>query len=67
MLIKLPMKLVGKWSYVDATREAIDLYSMNHAKENDITITQDIGLASVLVNSNIKVRKKLSKLAGNLY
>lgn len=45
----------GKWVYVDATKEAVDLYIMNHAKPNDIAVTQDIGLASVLVNRNIVV------------
>lgn len=34
---------------VDAHREAADMYIMNHVTKGDIVITQDIGLASVLL------------------
>lgn len=43
----------GKWVYVDEEKEAADLYIMNHAKKNDIVITQDTGLASILVNRGV--------------
>jgi uncharacterized protein YaiI (UPF0178 family) len=37
------------WIYDDAGKEAADLFIMNHAVKGDITITQDIGLASELL------------------
>ncbi|MDR4888974.1 YaiI/YqxD family protein [Fredinandcohnia sp. QZ13] len=45
----------GKWVYVDADKEAADLYIMNHAIKKDIVITQDTGLASILVNRGVTV------------
>lgn len=38
-----------KWVYVDMSKEAADLYIMNHAFKGDIVVTQDIGLASTLL------------------
>jgi hypothetical protein len=35
------------WKYVDSGKEAADLFIMNHASKGNITITQDIGLASI--------------------
>ncbi|MFT4412666.1 YaiI/YqxD family protein [Fredinandcohnia humi] len=43
----------GEWIYVDSDKEAADLYIMNHARRQDIVITQDIGLASILVNKGV--------------
>lgn len=40
---------------VDTHREAADMYIMNHVTKGDIVITQDIGLASVLLSKNICV------------
>lgn len=40
---------------VDAHREAADMYIMNHVSERDIVITQDIGLASVILSKNAYV------------
>ena len=37
-----------KWKFVDSTKEAADLFIMNHVKAGDLVITQDIGLASTL-------------------
>ncbi|MFZ3588187.1 YaiI/YqxD family protein [Bacillus sp. DJP31] len=39
----------GKWIYVDSNKEEVDMYIMNHSKRHDIVITQDIGLASLLL------------------
>lgn len=36
------------WIYVDAEREAVDLYIVNHVKPGDIVVTQDHGLAGLL-------------------
>jgi uncharacterized protein len=35
--------LEADWKYVDASKEAADLYIMNHSGPWDIVITQDIG------------------------
>lgn len=43
----------GQWVYVDSVKEAVDLYIMNHATKKDIAITQDIGLASILVKRQV--------------
>ena len=36
------------WVFVDSSKEAVDLYIMNHVKVLDV-ITQDIGLASTVL------------------
>jgi uncharacterized protein len=38
-----------KWKFVDSTKEAVDLYIVNHVKAYDIVVTQDIGLAARLL------------------
>ncbi|PLR85914.1 DUF188 domain-containing protein [Bacillus canaveralius] len=43
------------WKYVDAGKEAVDLYIMNHVKKGDIAVTQDIGLASTLLGMGVYV------------
>ncbi|MFC0043184.1 DUF188 domain-containing protein [Metabacillus iocasae] len=43
----------GEWKYVDCDKEAVDLYIVNHAKKHDVVITQDTGLASILVKSGV--------------
>ncbi|MBE6183951.1 YaiI/YqxD family protein [Bacillus ginsengihumi] len=40
----------GIWVYVDPHKESADLYIINHIGENDIVITQDIGLASLVLS-----------------
>ncbi|MCA1031783.1 YaiI/YqxD family protein [Bacillus timonensis] len=52
----------GKWVYVDTGKEAADLYIMNHAVKQDIVVTQDIGLASVLLKKNIFVINPRGKI-----
>lgn len=44
-----------KWLYVDAEKEAVDLYIVNRAQKGDVVVTQDIGLASMLVSREIYV------------
>ncbi|WP_018661453.1 YaiI/YqxD family protein [Heyndrickxia acidiproducens] len=39
----------GRWIYVDPHKESADLYIMNHVEKNDIVVTQDIGLASLVL------------------
>lgn len=43
------------WVYVDPDRESADLYLLNHVKTNDVVITQDIGLASLLLPKGVYV------------
>ncbi|WP_456274004.1 YaiI/YqxD family protein [Bacillus sp. AK031] len=43
----------GKWVYVDSSKEAADLYIMNHIKAGDVLVTQDIGLASVVLPKRV--------------
>jgi hypothetical protein len=39
----------GHWVYVDPHRESADIYIANHAETGDIVVTQDIGLASLVL------------------
>ncbi|WP_409301734.1 DUF188 domain-containing protein [Peribacillus sp. SCS-155] len=45
----------GKWVYVDADREAADLYIVNNVNKGDIVITADIGFAATLVAKGVYV------------
>jgi uncharacterized protein YaiI (UPF0178 family) len=45
----------GEWIYVDMEKEAVDLYIVNHASNGDIVVTQDIGLASLLLKRQVIV------------
>jgi uncharacterized protein len=44
-----------KWVYVDTEKEAVDLYIFNHAARGDVVVTQDVGLASMLVSRGVHV------------
>lgn len=43
----------GKWVFVDTGKEEADLYIVNHVNKNDIVISQDIGLAGLLVRKDV--------------
>ncbi len=43
------------WKFVDSSKEAVDLYIMNHVKAFDVVVTQDIGLASTLLLKGVTV------------
>lgn len=43
----------GEWVYVDSSKESADLYIMNHIKTGDVLITQDIGLASIVLPKGV--------------
>ncbi len=45
----------GEWVYVDAEKEEVDLYIVNHSKKGDLAITQDIGLAGLLIPRGVHV------------
>ena len=40
---------------VDSEKEAVDLYVMNHAVKEDICVTQDHALASILLSKGVRV------------
>ncbi|RBW70517.1 YaiI/YqxD family protein [Bacillus taeanensis] len=44
-----------KWIIVDSNREEVDLYIVNHVIPNDFVITQDYGLASILLPKGVYV------------
>lgn len=48
-------EIKGTWVYVDDEKESADLYILNHARKNDVVVTQDQGLASMLVSRNVYV------------
>ncbi|MEK4178416.1 YaiI/YqxD family protein [Aeribacillus sp. FSL K6-1121] len=39
----------NSWVFVDQEKESVDLYIFNNSKKHDIIITQDIGLAGMLL------------------
>ncbi|MGM0751504.1 MAG: YaiI/YqxD family protein [Bacillota bacterium] len=43
----------GTWVYVDSSKEAADLYIMNHVRPQDVLVTQDIGLASLVLPKKV--------------
>ncbi|RSK27878.1 YaiI/YqxD family protein [Bacillus sp. HMF5848] len=45
--------LGGQWIWVDSSKESVDLYIINHVKKHDIVVTQDIGLASMIVSRHV--------------
>jgi uncharacterized protein len=45
----------GRWILVDASPEEVDLYIHNHSKKNDLVVTQDHALASLLVSKGVYV------------
>ncbi|WP_102345564.1 YaiI/YqxD family protein [Bacillus sp. Marseille-P3661] len=48
-------QLPGQWVYVDTNKEEVDLYITNHIKKDDVAVTQDIGLASLLLSKKVHV------------
>lgn len=48
-------KAEENWAYVDPHKEAADLYIANHVRAYDLVITQDIGLASLLLGKKVFV------------
>ncbi|MGN4424333.1 DUF188 domain-containing protein [Bacillus cereus group sp. MYBK30-1] len=42
-------KTARNWVYVDSEQDEVDFYIYQHAKVTDLMITQDVGLASLLV------------------
>ncbi|MFB1080637.1 DUF188 domain-containing protein [Jeotgalibacillus sp. JSM ZJ347] len=41
------------WTYIDDGSEAVDLYILNRVKRGDLVITQDIGLASLVLAKGV--------------
>jgi uncharacterized protein len=45
----------AKWIIVDSNREEVDFYIVNHVTANCLVITQDYGLASILLPKGVYV------------
>jgi uncharacterized protein YaiI (UPF0178 family) len=45
----------AEWVLVDANPEEVDLYITNHVQRNDVVVTQDHGLASILLPKGVYV------------
>jgi uncharacterized protein YaiI (UPF0178 family) len=43
------------WKYVDPQKEAADLFIVNHTNPGDVVVTQDIGLAALLLGKQVTV------------
>jgi len=43
----------NEWSFVDPGRDSVDLYILNEIRKGDILITQDIGLASLVLPKGV--------------
>lgn len=41
------------WYFVDPGRDSVDLYILNSIKSGDVLITQDIGLASLVLRKGV--------------
>jgi uncharacterized protein YaiI (UPF0178 family) len=48
-------EIQGTWVYVDEGKESADLYILNHTRKGDVVVTQDLGLASMLVSRDVYV------------
>lgn len=44
-----------QWTFVDASSESVDLFIINHTNPHDIAVTQDYGLASLLLPKGVSV------------
>ncbi|MBO1512281.1 YaiI/YqxD family protein [Metabacillus bambusae] len=45
----------GRWIFVDTGKEEADLYIVNHVQKSDLVISQDIGLAGLLLRKDVIV------------
>ncbi|PPA71780.1 DUF188 domain-containing protein [Jeotgalibacillus proteolyticus] len=43
----------GVWTFIDEGKEAVDLFILNHVQKKDLVITQDIGLASLVLAKGV--------------
>jgi len=43
------------WKFVDNEKESVDLFILNHTRKGDVVVTQDIGLASMLLSKSVHV------------
>ncbi|MDX8359556.1 MULTISPECIES: YaiI/YqxD family protein [Bacillaceae] len=54
--------LGAKWIFVDSAKEAVDLHIMNKVCANDVVVTQDHGLASILLPKGVVVISPRGKI-----
>jgi hypothetical protein len=45
----------GTWMYVDSVQDEADFHIYKHAQLGDLVVTQDMGLASLLVKKGVHV------------
>jgi uncharacterized protein YaiI (UPF0178 family) len=45
----------GNWVYVDSFKDEADFYIFKHAAEGDLVVTQDMGLAGLLLKQGVQV------------
>ncbi|MFJ8454702.1 DUF188 domain-containing protein [Bacillus paramycoides] len=55
MLCSSFKKTARYWGYVDSEQDEVDFYIYQHAKVTDLVITQNVGLASLLVKNGVLV------------
>ncbi|MEC2076529.1 YaiI/YqxD family protein [Metabacillus fastidiosus] len=48
-------KYGGDWVFVDTGKEAADLYIVNNVRKNNVVVTQDIGLAGLLLKKDVHI------------
>lgn len=53
LLITIQQVILMEWVFVDTGKEEADLYIINHVNKNDIVISQDIGLAGLLIRKDV--------------
>lgn len=51
----LSNKQLGTWKYIEQSQDGVDFYIFKQARENDIVVTQDMGLASLLLSKGVQV------------
>jgi uncharacterized protein len=45
----------GQWVYIEQGQDSVDFYIFQHAQAGDVVVTQDMGLASLLLKKEVHV------------
>ncbi|PBB06862.1 YaiI/YqxD family protein [Salimicrobium humidisoli] len=51
-----------EWTFVEKGQDAVDLFILNHVKPGDVVVTQDLSLASLLLERGVYVLTPRGKL-----
>ncbi|SEH60667.1 hypothetical protein SAMN05192559_102231 [Halobacillus karajensis] len=57
-----PEKAEAGWMFVDDGSQSVDIYILNHVRNGDIVITQDLSLAVLLTSKGVYVLTPRGKL-----